>query len=92
MRQFRPMTAVSTLITVICVIFWGAAMLAPLGPRGLACAVGAAVAATPTAAACWLAAWLRGRAMLYLADALVASRRAALKTTAPLRAVRVRAR
>lgn len=90
MRQFRPMTAASMLVTVAAAAAWWAAFAAPLDPRGVTGAFAAAITASVTAVGCWLVAWLRGRAMLYLADAVVTSRRAALATTAPLRAVRAR--
>ena len=90
MRQFRPMTAASMIVTIAAAACWCAALWGPLDPRAIIGAFAAAVTVTVGAVGCWLVAWLSGRAMLYLADAVVASRRAALTTTAPLRVLRAR--
>jgi hypothetical protein len=73
-----------------------------LPPRAMAVNLGAAVALLPTCTFLWATLLLRSRlpdvlrdlpdardrVALYLADAVVASRRAALRTTQPLRVLR----
>jgi hypothetical protein len=80
---------------VAIVLPWGAAVVSTwtcIDPRGLVVEVGAAVAVTVLAGHRWMPARVAPseQAALYLADAVVASRRGDPATTRPLHSVRAR--
>lgn len=88
-RHVRVISIASIAVTVIAVTCWGAVAVTPPDSHALAYAIGAAAAATPTAAMLWTARWLGGRGMVYMLDAMLSQRaRAALAKTQPLRVVR----
>lgn len=83
--------AAALALSVLAAALWslaGAATWAAFGPRAMPIESNAACAATVLAGVCWVARKMRDRDMVYLIDATVASRRAALDRTVPLRAVR----
>jgi hypothetical protein len=84
----------SIIVTCAVTALWGVAVAGVwaclLPPGATLVNLGAAVALTPCCALLWLAGALQDRVVLHLAGAVVASRRAALAVTAPLRAVRAR--